>query len=308
MNTISKEDILKSESLFNGARKCLTDVCPEPTKNFEINEKVQVGCLDNVVIKAILNEGKAYRTEYTHVERDKPATLKTAVFWWFDIKKDEPRNENKSVFKNALPGKSTTVDIDTLRDKMSGGGIVFNPIYQRDYVWTDENKFDLIDSIFNNISIGNIIMCKNHGYIHEDSDETIEYKNIDQKTIHIPKKDDYTIAIIDGQQRVTTLWQFITNQFAYENKFWDDLSFTDQRKFEDTVINARVVNEDELNQREMLQMFLKVNKGVPQDQGHLQKIENMIKKIDEKDDSLNNYLNNEVNKKTTKSPLKPRKN
>jgi hypothetical protein len=280
MDSLTNEDIQTAYKNFESFNKCNIEVCPEPTITFEINEEVSLGGLRNVIVKEILHNGKAYRLEYLRSERDKPLSLRTDCWWWFNVDKLNAKNKdlNESLFKDPLPGNLQSIEIETLKHKMSSGGIVFNPVYQRGYVWTDRNKVDLIDSIFNNVQIGSIIGCRNQGFNHKDSEKTVEYMNIDQQLITINKKVDYTFSVIDGQQRITTLWQFFTNQFSYKNKFWKDLSFFDQINFQRTLISARMIDEEGLTEKQTLEVFLMVNKGVPQDIKHLKNIEEMLEK------------------------------
>jgi hypothetical protein len=78
--------------------------------------------------------------------------------------------------------------------------ILLGPVYQRmGGVWTPEKKQLLIDSILNDYDIPKI-------YLHEFTRE--------QK-----KKDGYSYAVIDGRQRIETIWAFIEGQFALSEDF-----------------------------------------------------------------------------------------
>lgn len=78
--------------------------------------------------------------------------------------------------------------------------ILLDPVYQRmGGVWTPEKKQLLIDSILNDYDIPKI-------YLHAFSRE--------QK-----KSDGYSYAVIDGRQRMETIWSFIEGKFALSDDF-----------------------------------------------------------------------------------------
>jgi len=71
------------------------------------------------------------------------------------------------------------------------------PDYQRDYIWSDTQKGLLIDSIFKSIPIGNIFLNERGG--------------------------SPAYEIIDGQQRLTTLFKFMNDEFAYQDVYYSEL-------------------------------------------------------------------------------------
>jgi hypothetical protein len=143
-----------------------------------------------------------------------------------------------------------------------------------------EDQTALIDSIFNRIPLGFIIFSRHAGYHHaDDSTEIVKYINLDGEEIEILRRKDYTAAVIDGQQRLTTIWRFTTNQFAYKGRFWKDLSFSDQNNFKQTMLSTRIFDEEDVSYKDVLQMFIKVNKGVPQDATHLDSAIDQLAKL-----------------------------
>ena len=155
---------------------------------------------------------------------------------------------------------------------MAHNGLVCDPRYQRGYVWSLDDQENLIDSMFNHVSIGSLVFSRHAGYHHENSDETVKYINFDGDDIEYPRSRDYTVAVIDGQQRATTIWRFVTNQFSYRGRYWKDLSIRDQINFKGLSISTRMFDEEDVPYETVLRMFLKVNKGVPQDQKHLEAV------------------------------------
>lgn len=284
-NEITQADIDKAFADFDVFDKVPPAVIPTPTRTFEVGETVRLGGLNDIQIKEILHEGKAYRIEYTFTGKDERTRKKTAnrmtrIWWWFDVKKlDFADVETDDLFKPRLPGNVSTTAIESLKGMMAHNGVVCDPRYQRGYVWTLDDQEALIDSIFNHVNIGSLVFSRHAGYHHDGSDETIKYINLDGDEIEILRSKDYTVAVIDGQQRMTTLWRFVTNQFTYRGRYWKDLSFRDQIDFTGTNVSTRTFEERDVPYEDVLRMFLKVNKGVPQDGKHLKKMAAQLAKL-----------------------------
>lgn len=99
----------------------------------------------------------------------------------------------------------------TCKNIVAGGEVVWfdNPEYQRKLVWTLKQKQDYINNLFNGMAeIRPTILL-----YYED------------------KKDIY--EVLDGKQRLTTLFQFIDNEFAIivdgEEVYFNDLIDTDKK-------------------------------------------------------------------------------
>ncbi|WP_294184263.1 DUF262 domain-containing protein [uncultured Sphingobacterium sp.] len=134
-----------------------------------------------------------------------------------------------------------------------------SPDYQRNGgVWTPEKKQLLIDSILNNYDIPKI-------YFHEFNREERKHSGV-------------TYSIIDGKQRLETIWDFIENKFNLSTDFeyQDDpniklasLSYNDiakeypkiRIKFDSFVLPIVGVKTDDLDLIE--DMFSRLNEAVP---------------------------------------------
>jgi hypothetical protein len=137
--------------------------------------------------------------------------------------------------------------------------IITNPEYQRNGgVWTPEKKQLLIDSILNNYDIPKI-------YFHQFNREERQ-------------KTGKTYAIIDGKQRVETVWAFIDGTFCLSDDFeyqddlsirlaglsYDDLAKEYPKikiKFDSFVLPIIGVQTDDLDLIE--DMFSRLNEAVP---------------------------------------------
>jgi hypothetical protein len=131
--------------------------------------------------------------------------------------------------------------------------------YQRPFVWTLEEKQLLIDSIYNNIEIGKIVVrLRSWNWI----DSRIKANKIEHTSFK---------QIVDGKQRCNAILGFIHNEFpdSYGN-YWDDLSSAAQRK----LFSFRYVTYGELGEtstdKDVLNTFLCINHtGKPMSPEHL---------------------------------------
>ena len=124
---------------------------------------------------------------------------------------------------------------------------------QREFVWNFEQQKAFIKSIFLRAYIPNIVV------------------NV------LPKNGDHTYyKVIDGKQRLTTIKNFINNEFDVNNFYHRDVeqgfrSFADLLKFE--------IYYDHLSDDVLVALFEKVNFfGTPQDFQRFENIKNKISK------------------------------
>jgi uncharacterized protein with ParB-like and HNH nuclease domain len=83
------------------------------------------------------------------------------------------------------------VEIDTGQIKL--------PMFQREFVWEKEQSARLIDSILKGFPIGTFIFWKT-------KEELKSYKEVGNHTLPDTPKGDYVQYILDGQQRITSLY------------------------------------------------------------------------------------------------------
>ena len=132
------------------------------------------------------------------------------------------------------------------------------PDYQRDYVWSEDDKVKLIESIFDGIEIGRIVL-------HEEFN---------------PKKspDTWCFEVIDGKQRLGAILDYIKDKFSVRAEFYSKLSIIDQRQFSNVLIP--VVEVKNLSIENQLDLFIKVNTtGKIMSKEHLDKVKTQLKDI-----------------------------
>lgn len=133
---------------------------------------------------------------------------------------------------------------------------------QRDFVWTLEQKRELIYSIFKGIQLPPISIIQ-----YRDKTKNVTYK------------------IIDGKQRLSTIISFVKNEFSiiWNNKeyFFDDLDHRIQGEFLfHGTIRSNIgyeYDDDPISDDDKIKWFNLINfAGTPQDKEHMNKLLNNI--------------------------------
>ena len=227
---------------------------PEPNRFFEVGDDIEIGFLKDCKIKKKLLGGKAYLIEYTAVDNNygKPIIKKgeMGAWAWTEIFKRSGRKESFV--------EDEDIQLNYYQTGMSGlltnlycSGVDMNPQYQRDYVWSEDDKAELIDSIFKNVDIGKFVFVE-LGYNGKFCEE-----------------------VLDGKQRLNTIKEFYEDRFLYKGLKFSELSIKDRSHFTNLAVNVCKVSECNLKMK--LRIFYKLNtSGKVMDKEHLQKIRKMI--------------------------------
>lgn len=228
-------------------------------KNFEMGEKVYVvfGGFKSAEIFKKLNGG-LYEVK---IIRDCPVpyskeTKEETIFinhgWWEIFKLSDENCDIKIADHLNLTYRQTDISelINTYYIKF---GIEMSPSYQRDYVWDSLDEHKLIDSIFKRVDIGKFAL------IRRDFGEELLYE------------------MLDGKQRLNTLYRYYTDQFEYLGYCFSKLPFKYKYVFLNTAIVVGV-SEKQLSEKQKLEYFLRLNcTGKPQDLNHIKNIEDKLK-------------------------------
>jgi len=104
--------------------------------------------------------------------------------------------------------KPDTIYLGELLDDIAAGKYKI-PVFQRDFVWKQSQMIDLFDSILKGYPIGSLLFWKIKGY-----------KTKDEIGPYIIKKEDSddTKYVLDGFQRISTLFGALMNPKEYEDK------------------------------------------------------------------------------------------
>lgn len=170
-------------------------------------------------------------------------------------------NLTESLFRRGHPEPSprTLEEMVGNFDGTSSNPMIVDPTFQRDYVWSDENRQRLLESIFKRLHIGSIVV----------------------------QQQDAGLLLVDGLQRLTTLSNFMKGKFPYWHKgkpiFFKNLNARDQIRFLNSVLPT-VFLPPELSKQDVLRVFVDIARaGVPQEEAHLNKLYAMIRDLDQAD-------------------------
>ena len=229
----------------------------EPTYFFEIGDKVHIGNLRDVTIMEILHDGKMYRIQYSVIHNNYGQPYQEngleRYVWWHEIRPISQATESMiSPDAEALKLTYSPMSISSLLGKYYHFGTDMNPDYQRDYVWTEDDKVALIDSIFHGIDIGKFAYADNSVSEH------------------------FLYEIVDGKQRLRAILDFYENRFPYKGKYFNELSHRDQDYFENYSVSVADVRNADKNT--ILKYFVAMNsQGRIMDAAPLDKVRAMIK-------------------------------
>lgn len=135
--------------------------------------------------------------------------------------------------------------------------------YQRDYVWSLNDKRELIDSIYKQISCGTILIRKRSWDFLEQMAKSNE--------------ELFFYDIVDGKQRLACLIDFINDKFTDNNNYYySDLSNRAQRKFMSSMVFNFWTLTEEATDADTLKAFIVNNhSGVQCDRNHIDKLKEL---------------------------------
>ncbi|PSW49499.1 GmrSD restriction endonuclease domain-containing protein [Photobacterium kishitanii] len=109
----------------------------------------------------------------------------------------------------SLPYKTLLADIEK--------GLIKIPQFQRDYVWSKERAAELIDSILKGYPIGTFITWKT-------KEQLRVVKDLGGVTLPSIPEGDFAEYVLDGQQRMTSLFCALKGVRIQRSNRWDDFS------------------------------------------------------------------------------------
>lgn len=110
------------------------------------------------------------------------------------------------------------ITIRKIIDRVISGEIRI-PAFQRGFVWSPNQVAFLMDSIYKNFPIGTVFLWKTSERLETE-------KTLGNYSIPDPKKDHPIYYVLDGQQRITSLFSvFQTELFPDDNYEWIDIYF-----------------------------------------------------------------------------------
>lgn len=136
--------------------------------------------------------------------------------------------------------------------------------YQRPLVWTLEDKQLLVESIYQNIDCGKILVRKR------------SFKELEELAAKGEKEFAFQ-DVVDGKQRLNAVGSFIKGEFAdAHGNYYGDLSYSSQRKFTNHQLFSYAEMPEETKDADVIRQFLKLNfAGVPQSKEHIEFVKSL---------------------------------
>lgn len=137
---------------------------------------------------------------------------------------------------------------------LKDGALDFDADYQRDYVWGHEEQHAFLQGLISGFPLGYVALARAPDWA---------------------SRDGAYIEVVDGKQRLTTLWLFINNKIPLELAgvpvFWQDLTRGEQLAFGAPTLTAVVL--DDATPQDRLDYFIAVNfTGMPQSDEHKHRV------------------------------------
>src|ERR1035437_1148309 len=254
---VRKKEILETECKEILNRKVLGILPLNPTKLFAIDERVRWGNMQETYIRQIFEGGLYYIIESLNVRRDKfnPPTNEVRYVEWIEVYKYNQKKSTTFTQPEEYRLAFLNSDISSLLNMVYHAGVDFNVDYQRDHVWTLDDKVALIDSIFNNIDIGKFVFVQ----------RSFSYKG-------------KLYEILDGKQRLTAICEFVEGRFSYKGVYFSELSNRDKNKIENHNIAWGYLENP--NRKAIFESFIKLNTcGRPMENKDIQKVKKLLDEL-----------------------------
>lgn len=139
--------------------------------------------------------------------------------------------------------------------------------YQRGYVWSLKDEQNFIESIYNSLDCGKIVLRRR------------SWKYIEDKANNNDTEGLAFFDVVDGKQRIHTLKRFLNDEFAdLEGHYYSDLSERAKMYFESSESLTYLELGEESTDEDVLKTFLMINfAGKPMSKEHLEFVENIYK-------------------------------
>jgi hypothetical protein len=254
---VRKKEMLEEESR-EMREKIVVGILPlNPTRFFAVGERVQWGALEETYIRQIYEGGVYYLIESINVcrHRDQPGENEIRYMEWVDIYKYDGRKDTN--FAKPEEHRLTLLNsgISSLLNMVYHSGVDFNVEYQRDHVWSLEDKIALIDSIFNHVDIGKFVFV--------------------QRDFRVEGK---IYEILDGKQRLTAICEFVEGRFKYNGYTFAELSSYDKNRFENHSIAWGYLERP--TKRAIFETFIKLNTcGRPMENKDIDKVKKLLNEL-----------------------------
>lgn len=114
------------------------------------------------------------------------------------------------------------------------------PSFQRNSVWSQSQEISLIESIWKGYDIGSYMIASSKYVIGGDGETEV-----------------FSDTLIDGQQRITSIENYLDGKFKVLGYFWDELTIWDKRLFRGYIFPVTVIKT--LDEKELKDTYNRLN-------------------------------------------------
>jgi len=253
-----KEKIANGYEAIDSMRELGYDIPVPANRQLVPGNPVIIGNLRDCVVVETTPDFKKVIVEYTKVDNNygNPITTTGLIggWCWFEVIPDVKVPVQSFAVDRPQIAQMISSDVDSLISQVYRRGMIDNPDYQRGYVWTDEDKYNYLQTVFEDRDLGKFVFVQDGTY------------------------KEYRIEVLDGKQRLNTLLQFVTSQFQYDGYYFHQLSHQDRRLFTGRRVQSATIDRNHVSRADLLKLFLEVNTaGVPQTEEHLNYVRKLLR-------------------------------
>jgi hypothetical protein len=223
---------------------------PTPGRELTPGQRVSIGSLKNAVVVETRHDGRFALIEYTRVDSNYGRPISTpgslGVWSWLDLLPGEADGDSALSYEGRLLEGRLTLSFDSFLHMLYHRNFNDVPVYQRDYVWTQDDQRALIRSLLQGYDIGLFVFVDN--------------------------KWDEPIDVLDGKQRINAIRAFYESRLEVDGYYYHTLSWLDRHMIDRRMVQVCEFKND-LDLEKRLRIFLATNHaGVPQNEEHIAKV------------------------------------
>ena len=176
-----------------------------------------------------------------------------------------------------VEGRGRKEDVGNIPGELNFNPYVTDPstgekkYYQRPYCWTLEDEQMFIESIYNELDCGKIVLRTN-----VISDVLDAFTNGDKEVCYYD--------VVDGKQRLHTLYRFINDEFPDSHgNYYSDFSDVAKRMFKSRSCITLMEMDEGCTDEDVLKVFLNVNfSGKPMSKEHIKFVQGIYNNFNNK--------------------------
>lgn len=179
-----------------------------------------------------------------------------------DVKISDTIRTKKDDWEKIIDRRTHDFRVSDLYKKLYEKQLDLAPFYQRDFVWTLEQKRAYIENLFK----GKAVITPTFIQCSKPIEDRVDSFDFD------------ILEVVDGKQRLSTIFEFLENQFCLEDGiFFKNLNSKDKIELlydnvKATEITPRKFGND-LTDKQKIELFLEINElGTKMSEEHLKKI------------------------------------